>query len=452
MSPRTTAVLAVLLAILGGVFYFTEIRGGKKDPDAEKRLFPAQAEEVARIELRTPNAEIALRREGEAWRMERPLQTPGDMAAITELVNSLVAAKAERTLEQPPKDPADFGLDKPEIMLRFQMKGQETWRQLAVGGKSPTGAWAYVRVDEEPQVILVPETLRSQLNKTILDLRDKSVLDVQADKVTRLAVHRGEPVAELRKGDQRWELVKPVKARADDWRASELVRLVAGARAKEFAAEPAKDLKRYGLDRPAARLEVWEQGAKAPKVLALAEAKDRPQALYARDEAGMTVVVLDKALLTDLPASAWEMRDKSLFRYANKDVKRVRVAGREKVVAVEREGENRWKVVEPAAGPAEETKAIDLLFKLTGLRVDGVAAEAPDRLAPYGLDPPELTVTVTKTDGQELGTLLIGKEEGERRYVQIKGEAAVYTLPAKELNDLPRTPEDFRAAKPEKKA
>ena len=200
------------------------------------------------------------------------------------------------------------------------------------------------------------------------------------------------------------------------------------------------------------RLELWEKDAVAPKVLALAEAKDRRDALYARHEGSMTVAVVDKAILADVPSGPWEIRDKSLFRYANKDVKRVRMAGAGVAVAVEREGESRWKVVEPAPGPADERKVTDLLFKLTGLRVDGVAAERPDRLDRYGLDAPELTITVTRTDGKEEGTLLVGKEERDQRYVQLKGEAPVYTIAAKDLKDLPRTPNDFVEMKPEKKA
>ncbi len=450
MSTRTTAILAVLLAILGGAYYFTEVRGGRKDPDAAKRLFAAKPEDVEALELRTGKDEVRLQRQDGGWRMEQPIQAKGDGVAIGALAASLVGARAERTLEELPKNLADFGLDTPELVVRFRARGDSQWRRLEFGGKSPTGAWAYVRVDERPQVVLVAESLRGELKKTALDVRDKSVLNVEADRVARLVVQRGAQVLELRKGAQ-WEIVRPVKARADEWRASGLARRVAEARAKTFAADPAVDLKPYGLDRPAVRLELWERDAAAPKVLALAEAKGKPDILYGRNEGTMTVVELDKALLMDVPKDAWEIRDKSLFRYANKDVKKVRLAWGDTAVAVEREGEARWKVVEPGPGAADEPRVTDLLFKLTALRADGVAAEQPEKVDRYGLDRPALAVTVTKMDGTEIGTLLVGREEKEERYVQIKGEAPVYTVPAKDLKDLPRGPEDFREKKPEKK-
>jgi len=458
MSFRTTAILAALLAILGGIFYFKEVRGGKKDPNESKRLFTAKADDVEAVEIRNAKAEVALQKAGDGWQIEKPLKTKGDKLAITGLVNAVTNAKSERTIEEAPKNPADFGLDKPELTVRFKVKGDAAWRRLEFGGKNPTGAWAYVRKDEQPQVILVPENLRFELNKPVLDLRDKSVMDVQADKVIRLVVHRGsQVVVELQKGEQ-WDLARPVKARADEWRASGLVRQAAELKAKDFAAEPAKDLKPYGLDKPVARLELWEKDAKAPKVLALGEVKGKADILYARHEGTMTVATVEKTILGDVPTGSWEVRDKGLFRYANKDVKKVRVEGGDKTVAVEREGEAKWKVVEPASdpagkpapGPVDEARVTELLFKLTGLRVDGVAAEQPDRLEAYGLDKPELTITVTKTDGKEAGTLLVGKEEKEQRYVQIKGEAPVYTMPAKDLQDLPRTPDDFKEKKPKK--
>jgi hypothetical protein len=452
VNTRTTAILAILLAILLGAYYFTEVRGVRKDPDEAKRLFTAKPEDVEALELHAGGTDIRLQRQDGGWRVEQPIQAKGDAAAIGALAASLVGARAERTLEELPKSLADFGLDNPDLIVRFRARGDSQWRRLEFGGKNPTGAWAYVRVDEKPQVILVADTLRAELRRPVLDLRDKSVMDVEAERVTRLVVQRGaqEPL-ELQRGAQ-WEIVKPVKARADEWRVSGLVRRLAAAKAKAFAAEPATDLKRYGLDRPAVRLELWEKDAAAPKVLALAEPKDKPDLLYGRNEGTMTVVELDKALVTDVPKDAWEIRDKSLFRYANKDVKKVRLAWGGAALAVEREGEAKWKVAEPAAGAADESRVTDLLFKLTALRADGVAAEhagTPDR---YGLDRPELTITVTGADGKPLGALLLGKEERAERYVQIQGEPAVYTIPSKDLKDLPRAPEDLREKKAEKKA
>jgi hypothetical protein len=452
VSFRTTGILAVLLAVLLGAYYFAEVRGGRRDADEAKRLFTAKPEEIEALELHAGGTDIRLQRQDGGWRMEQPIQTRGDGMAIGALAASLVGARAERTLEELPRSLADYGLDKPELVVRFRARGDSQWRRLEFGGKNPTGAWAYVRVDEKPQVILVPDALRGELRKTALDLRDKSVMDVEAEKVTRLVVQRGaqEPL-ELRRGPP-WEIVRPVKARADEWRVTGLVRRVAAAKAKAFAAEPAADLKPYGLDRPSVRLELWEKDAATPKVLALAEPKGKPDVLYARNEATMTVVELEKVLAGDVPVDAWDVRDKSLFRYANKDVKKVRLAWGAAAVAVEREGETQWKAAEPAAGAADESRVTDLLFKLTALRADGVAAEqagTPDR---YGLDRPELTITVTGADGKGLGTLLVGREEKGRRYVQIQGEPAVYTVPAKDLKDLPRAPEDLRGKKPDKKA
>ena len=452
MSFRTTGILAVLLAVLLGAYYFAEVRGGRKDADEAGRLFTAKPEDVEALELHAGGADIRLQRQDGGWRIEQPVQARGDGAAIGALAASLLGARAERTLEELPKSLADYGLDNPELVVRFRARGDSQWRRLEFGGKNPTGAWAYARVDEKPQVILVPDALRGELRKTALDLRDKSVMDVEAERVTRLVVRRGaqEPL-ELRRGAQ-WEIAGPVKVRADEWRVSGLVRRLATAKAKAFAAEPAADLKPYGLDRPAVRLELWEKDAASPKVLALAEPKDKPNLLYGRNEATMTVVELDKALMTDVPKDAWEIRDKSLFRYATRDVKRLRLAWGGTAVAVEREGEAKWKVAEPAAGAADESRVRDLLFKLTVLRADGVAAEQAGTLDRYGLDRPELTITVTGADGKALGTLLVGKQERDERYVQIQGEPAVYTVPSKDLQDLPRAPDDFREKKPEKKA
>ena len=131
------------------------------------------------------------------------------------------------------------------------------------------------------------------------------------------------------------------------------------------------------------------------------------------------VMLVEAKALDDLSRGATDLRDRSIFpAFEPVDVKRARITGGGKVLVVDRSGENEWKVVEPSRGPAKEVKVADLLMTLKSLRWKDIVSAKGDDAARYGLDQPELEVSLAKTGDAELGTLLIGKRAGGRDLCQ----------------------------------
>ena len=62
---------------------------------------------------------------------------------------------------------------------------------------------------------------------------------------------------------------------------------------------------------------------------------------------------------------------------------------------------------------------------------------------PRGLDAPILEVTLFKADGGELGTLVVGKRDGERVFART-ATSPVYAVSAKQMGDPPKVPDDFK--------
>ena len=87
MNPRTTGLLALAAAILGGFIYFYEIEG---EParlaarDEEKRIFPGlDAADVDAIELTTDDGiEARFERQEGRWRVVSPISGRGDATAL----------------------------------------------------------------------------------------------------------------------------------------------------------------------------------------------------------------------------------------------------------------------------------------------------------------------------------------------------------------------------------
>jgi len=93
-------------------------------------------------------------------------------------------------------------------------------------------------------------------------------------------------------------------------------------------------------------------------------------------------------------------------------------------------------VVEPSRGSAKGDKVTNLLLGLKSLRWKEIVSPKGDDAPRFGLDRPELEVSVYKADGSELGRLLVGKQEGARTYVRVKTGPAIYAVDSGLLGDL----------------
>ncbi|NBB95576.1 MAG: DUF4340 domain-containing protein [Planctomycetes bacterium] len=106
-----------------------------------------------------------------------------------------------------------------------------------------------------------------------------------------------------------------------------------------------------------------------------------------------------------------------------------------------------WAVTDPGAGKAITRTVTGLLRKLDGLQAQRVLAEAPDDLRDYGLDKPQLVVTVTVApaasdtdeatdDEPTTHTLLLGNVRQDSICATLKDRPTVFLLPKSMLDSL----------------
>lgn len=446
MKPfRTTIALAAIFLLLGG-FYYYQAKREKPAEDQRKKLFTIADKDVQGLALTKADQTIRVERQGEAWKLLTPVEAPGDATAITGLLFSITGARIERLIEERPASLKDYGLERPGLTVTVEVKGGSAPLGLRLGDKNPSGTWVYAQRDGDPAVFLLPGTLQTELDKTVTDLRDKTLLAFDTDKVVRLTLDTGKTAIEASKDKGTWTLQAPVKAKADADEVTGLLRRLRYAKAKDFVSGRGP-----ALDRPDLTIRLWEKDAKEPKVVRLVRGKSpdqakakpaatTPETLYALAEPGQGVVTLDPNLLKDLDKTPLELRDRRLFVFENKDIAKIRleVPGHpDKSFTLERSGE-KWNLGEPKLGEAQDLKVSDILWALRNLRFQQIVDEAGKGDAATGLDKPQLTVHLTKTDGSALPSLLIGRTEKDQVYAKLQGAPPVYTLESRFLNDLPK--------------
>jgi hypothetical protein len=126
-----------------------------------------------------------------------------------------------------------------------------------------------------------------------------------------------------------------------------------------------------------------------------------------------------------------------------KDVRRIRVTAGGKRLLLERKGQDDWQVLEPTKAPAKEFKVTSLLLALRALKWKDIASPDGADPARYGLDKPEIEVTVLKADGSEVANLTVGRTDDKVAYVRSKLSPAIYAVEAKTLDDIRKAPTDI---------
>ena len=382
------------------------------------------------------------------WRMVKPRPLRADTDLVSEFLDKLEGAKAMEFVDDAPKSLAAYGLDKPSRVTVWVGRDKDrSARTLLVGKTVPDKKGVYVKRDGEPGVILTAEALWTAFPKTVGALRDKTVVNYAFDKLERVEItHHGQTVGLAKEGTG-WKLTAPEALRADSGAVTQLLWKIRDLQALGFLSENAAEVPRF-LGKPDVTVKLWESGTKDPKVLLLQSSTERrggqPAALAAVQGEGPVVLVQGKAL-TELAPGVAELRDRTVFpAFDLGDVKRARVTGGDKPLVVEKSGETDWKQVEPTRGATKDGRVANVLLALKALKWKEIASKGGDD-ATYGLDKPELEMSVFKADGSEVGTLLVGKSDGAVTYVKVKAEPGIYAVSSKDLEDLRKARTDIPA-------
>jgi hypothetical protein len=229
-------------------------------------------------------------------------------------------------------------------------------------------------------------------------------------------------------------------------------------KAKDFVAETPNALDLYGLDVPQRRITAWEkaptaQEATQHELVLGAEAPDG-QGLYARLGAGPVIYLVGNTETQRLMSkTAFDLRNKKILAFTSDQVHKIRVQYPAAQFTIERSG-TVWKLTEPQKQDIPQRWKVDhVLYGLSTLEYADIVVGSPDDASRYGLDAPQVQITLWLQDGSTLGPLVVGKSadpeaDGTKTvYAHVGPHTPLYTLKADFLNSLPKTPSELIAEK-----
>ncbi|QEL13579.1 DUF4340 domain-containing protein [Limnoglobus roseus] len=432
------------------------------------QLWSVPPDKVASVEVQRDEGKetYKLTQDAGSWKITGPFDAPAAFLATQPLAAAVANVRAEK-YDAATADPAKHGLDKPAMKLVVSYKEakaddpkveQAVTRTLLIGKPADVPNTRYAKLADGPNtaVFVMTDALVKDVDKSALELLDKSILVQDPAKLTKVQIvgPKAEENVTLVKDDKGAWKADGANFTPDAPTVQMLAAFAARPSVQKIAAYgPAAKWADYGLDKPEYTITATFTDMGKPTVHTIKLGKPDGKARFVRVDDGPAVGVLAPIAAEALARGKLDFADRSLLTFdppALMAFTRKKGADELEIVQGATVG---WDIVKPAKLKADQAILDDLSEQLSRLRATKVAAYGTKDLKPFGLDEPTATITlkVLKADKPEDKVLKVGKPVDEKqptgdRYAMVDGKAdvTVGVLPAALANRLLGDPLKFR--------
>jgi len=447
MSWKTTLVLLIVAAIVGGVMIYDRmyLQTTEEAKERAKDVFPGfKSEDATKIEIKRDGETVVLEKvEEDKWRLRKPLDVRADRGEVSSILSGLEFLEKEGEVK-PEKGKAidlkEYGLDKPRIEVAFWVKGkgkkEKEGRKLVlkIGSKTAVGDNVYAMGEEKDYVFVVSDSIVDKLKKSINELRDKVVIEIDKDKVEKIEIARADgSTIECSLEKDGWHMVRPIADLADKSEVESLIDKLSELRVDkdDFISEDDSDLAKYGLDKPRLTATVYQKGA-AKTVIFGKKVEGKSGKIYAKRKAEHSILAVKESIIDDLTKEPKELRERRLVRFdSTDDVVKIELTEGKTVTVLEKK-DDEWKMIKPKEEKADSSSVGDFLDALKDLKIQEWVEDKAKNLKKYGLDKPARVVKLTLKGKKGERQLLIGSKDAKGKRLYAKrgtGEVVVAIKP-----------------------
>jgi len=276
---------------------------------------------------------------------------------------------------------------------------------------------------------------------------EKVFASVQADQIEELTVKaESGDVTTLKKMSGAWTVVAPMATTGSEADASSVTSALSALEIERVVDENPADVKDYGLETPRIEIDFKASGGKASGRLLVGAKTPTGASMYARRNDEKRVFLVAENQNSSLNKSTFDFRDKSVIKIDREKVDGVEVAvgaARQPLQFAKAGGE--WKLIKPLEARADPGLVEALVGSVETAQMKSVAADSatPADLKKYGLDRPEVTVTVHL--GSARATLALGGKAGpDTVYARDTSKPLVVTVDSTLADAARKGAEDYR--------
>jgi hypothetical protein len=262
---------------------------------------------------------------------------------------------------------------------------------------------------------------------------------------------------ELQKKSDHWDIMKPLRARANEQKVGDLIAEVTSARIQQFVADDRGDLNAYGLAEPRASITLFGPEEKKDRKVEIGGSikvsgqENKGQMLqigavpqkgkdqvYVRFAPRGFVYTLPKRIEEILNTKPDDLRDHHLVRIDTNILDRITIdaPGKGKTVLARKGGD--WTIASRKNTPADSGEVRRFIDTLQNEQVTRFVEDVASNLPKYGLDKPQLQLTFssfasentaeTRAGEQAFATVAFGKVDGDNVYARLADEPFVVAV------------------------
>lgn len=248
----------------------------------------------------------------------------------------------------------------------------------------------------------------------------------------------------LRKTDGIWNIIEPVRTKADGIEVSSITTGVSALEVERVVQDISDDLDQFGLSDPTVEIAFKAEGEDRVTRLLLGNQTSTGGHLYAMRSDDPRVFLVDAYLQSSFDLTTFDLRDKAIVEFDRDDVDNLSLTTPTHAVKLVH-ADGIWHLEEPWKLRAASNTVNALLTKLDTARMQAVVETDGANLEAYGLAAPLISVVIGA--GSAGATLLIGMNtDNGNFYARDAARSLIFTVENSLVDDLTRSPEDYRQA------
>ncbi len=409
MKIKGLLIAVILLGALSGALFWSN-RHPPAAADAEKpagapdlgpSMIALNQDDIVKFDLKKAGVEEAVLAKDDSgnWHTTSPIVVPVAPDAVSGLMTALAKLTSDRVVEDKATDLKQFGLDQPKFETGITTKDGKT-RTLLIGEDAPAGRVTYAMLQGDPRVFTIPGYVKDIVDRKPRDLRDKRLITMPADKITRVDF-TGKQHMVFVHDNGAWRMDEPKLLRADATAIDSYVDNLASAEmdVSAISQDPKQADDGYKGGMPIATVKVT--GDSGSETIELRKNKAD---YYAKPSVGGGVYKVSPTTSEGIVKTPDDFRDKKLFDFGVDDPDKIELRDGQKTYLFSRFGDD-WHLGTDQGPKVDTTAAQELAGKLRSL----VATQFPDS----GFASPTITVTVTSGGGKHIEKVSISKN-GDR--------------------------------------
>jgi hypothetical protein len=446
---KSTGIIFLVAVALAAFVYFYELKhtpSTETPGDTSKPAFSAlNSDDIAGLTLDRAGTSVVFERRKDDWYIVQPIATKADQSRLAGITSQISSLRTDRSFTATPEQVASFGLDHPAVTLSFTMKNG-TKHKLRLGGKDFSGSSIYLLTDDDDKnVSLISDTLLTTSDKSLEDLRDRSVLAVSASDATSFDLTN--PTGEIAavKKDPVWNIEKPRATTGDTNAITSLLQTVNNAQITQFVSDTpgnrAGDLAKYGLSSPAIRFRATAGSGQSTE---LQIGKKDGAEYFARDPSRPMIFRVNDTLYKALAEKFSDLRDKQLVHFSEDDITQLDIRNQNGTAQCVKNAKGDL-VIQPADKKDAE-QPCPFIMPLDSARAQEIYDEPPASIVSK-LAKPAVDVTLTNSAGKKM-EIQVSAASGDSVYARTAAGPQVYKLDKQVLTDLSAKPSSGDAANP----